>query len=242
MSMGKQLCACSVCRMQSIIFCIIITCPLIDPEVTPEILKQNQIKVMQLISLPHLLPILRSTPELLSREELDRVADEHHSIIERTGYLLQFVQKKGQKGVDKFLQCIREEKEYPGHREILNLLEGPPPDIPPRAPILDIIDEKLDEIASQINMTTFLTAMTNAGTISVNTYMDVSNPQRTPRENLMRLLRAIEKKGTAGFIKFVQCFQQADAPPAHEHLAKLLLEEGMVLATNLVPRLLLPSL
>ena len=212
---------------------IFIVCSL-DPLVTPDILKQNQIKVMQLISLPHLLPILRSTPELFSQEELDRVADEHHSIIERTGYLLQFVQKKGQRGIDKFLHCIREEKESPGHREILDLLEGPPPDIPPRAPILDILDEKLDEIASQINMTTFLSAMTTTGTISVNTYMDVSNPQRTPQENLMRLLRAIEKSGTAGFISFVQCFQQADAPPAHEHLAKMLLEEGEMAARDLV--------
>lgn len=196
---------------------------------TPAILEQNHAKILEWISLPHLLPILKSNSDLLSTGELDRISDERQTVIERTSYLLQSVRKKGQRGVEKFVQCIREEKNHPGHRRILNLQEDPPPpqEPPLRSPILEILDEQLDTIASQIDMTKFLKALTNSGAIAVNTFMDVSSPDRTTQENLTRLFKAIEKKGTAGFISFVQGFQQIDAPPAHEHLAKLLIDEGI---------------
>ena len=194
---------------------------------TPAILEQNHAKILEWISLSHLLPILRNS-DLLSTEELDRVSDEYQTVIERTSYLLQSIRKKGQSGVEKFVQCIQEEKNHSGHRKILTLLEDPPPQEPPlRPPILEILDEQLDTIASQIDMTIFLKALTNSGAIAVNTFMDVSSPDRTTQENLLRLLKAIEKKGTGGFISFVQGFQQMDAPPAHEHLAKLLIDEGI---------------
>ena len=193
-------------------------------------MKQHHAKTLEWISLSHLLPILKSSSDFLGTEELEQLTNEHLTVIERTSYLLQCVKKKGQSGVEKFVQCIRQEKDHHGHRKILNLLEGlPPPQEPPlRSPILEILDEQLETIASLIDMTKFLNALTNSGAITVNTFMDVSSPHRTPQENLVRLFKAIEKKGTAGFISFVRGFQQTDAPPAHEHLAKLLIDEGII--------------
>lgn len=196
---------------------------------TPAILEQHHAKTLEWISLSHLLPILKSSSDFLGTEELEQLSNERLTVIERTSYLLQCVKKKGRSGVEKFVQCIRQEKDHHGHRKILNLLEGlPPPQEPPlRSPILEILDEQLDTIAPQIDMTIFLKALTTSGAIAVNTFMDVSSPHRTTQENLVRLFKAIEKKGTAGFISFVRGFQQMDAPPAHEHLAKLLIDEGI---------------
>ena len=186
-------------------------------------MEQHRAKTFEWISLSHLLPILKSSSDFLGTEELEQLSNEHLTVIERTSYLLHCVEKKGRSGVEKFVQCIRQEKDHHGHRKILNLLEG----LPPRSPILEILDEQLDTIASQIDMTKFLIALITSGAIAVNTFMDVSSPHRTTQENLVRLFKAIEKKGTAGFISFVRGFQQMDAPPAHEHLTKLLIDEGI---------------
>ncbi len=51
--------------------------------------------VMQRINLPALLPIMESHG-VFTPEEIARLKDEHHSLIERMNFLLQYIFKKGQ--------------------------------------------------------------------------------------------------------------------------------------------------
>lgn len=167
--------------------------------------------------------------EEFSPEEIDRLTKTQHSVIERTGYLLQSVYKRGQAGVDVFLQCLQEETEHPGHREILNLLETAVADKPSHSPVLDILDAQIAAIESHVGLTPqLLNSLINSGAISVHTYMDIEDTKtyRTQRENLARLLKAIQELGIGAFTKFIQCLQR-DSSAAHRKLSELLLEEGM---------------
>lgn len=187
--------------------------------------REHHVTIMQLINLPTLVPLLRKY-RLLPVEDLDRVSDaKHHGTIERTGFLLHSLYKKDQAAIDTFLQCLREDKDHPGHREIINLLEKGLPDEPDRSPLFDILDSKIKEITRLINITKFLNTMTNTGAIKVTAFFDLANPDRTVEENLQRLLRILEEKGTPGFIDFLACLQM-EPTPAHEELFKLLYKEG----------------
>ena len=214
-----------------------ITCTLCDTPVSlrvpPDALRQNQSKILQWISLPHLLPVLQEKIEEFSPEEIDRLKKTQHSVIERTGYLLQSVYKRGQAGVDAFLQCLREETEHPGHQEILNLLEESVAKKPSRSPVMDILDAQIAAIESHVSLTSLLNSLINSGAISVHTYMDVTVTYRTQRENLVRLLKAIREQGIDAFIKFVQCLQR-DSSASHRKLSELLLEECMCMKLSCI--------
>ena len=182
-------------------------------------------KLMQLIHLPTLLPFLKER-ELLSPDDLKHVSDtKHFGTIERTGFLLHSMYKKDQKTINDFIDCLREDKDHPGHQEILLLLEGGLPDLPSRSPLFDILDSKLDVIVEQINFTTFLNTLTNSGAIRVTSFLDLVNPDRRVKENLERLVRVLEEKGNIGFIDFLTCLR-TDATPGHEDLFKILFTEG----------------
>ena len=200
------------------------------PRVPPDVLRQNQSKILQWISLPDLLPVLQENKEF-STEEIGRLKETQHSVIERTGYLLQSIYKRGQAGVDVFLQCLREETKHSGHREILKLLEAP--DKPAPSPVLDILDAQVNTIESYLSLAPFLSSLLNSGAISVHTYMDVTLPHRTQRENLARLLKAVQEQGVGTFIKLVECLQK-DSTPAHQKLSELLLEEGTCMCMKLL--------
>jgi len=79
---------------------------------------------MQLVNLQTLLPLLKSH-QVLPESDLARVGDaKHHRTVERIGFLLQTLYKKAdQETIDKFMQCLREETDHPGHQEIAALLE-----------------------------------------------------------------------------------------------------------------------
>lgn len=188
-------------------------------------IREHHVTIMQLINLPTLVPLLRKY-QLLPERDLDRVSDaKHHGTIERTGFLLHSLYKKDQEAIDTFLQCLCEDRDHPGHKEIIDLLEKGLPDEPIRSPLYDILDSKMKEIVQLINITKFLNTLVNTGAIKVAVFLDLANPDRTIEENLNRLLRVLEEKGTAGFVDFLSCLQVEPAP-SHEELFKLLFKEG----------------
>ena len=180
---------------------------------------------MKNLNLIALLPVLESRG-VFSPEELRMLKDEGHSQVERVSYLLQDVYKRGQSGVDFFLQCLRDEGKHPGHQEILHILEKSAPDQPQQNRILEILDEQLETIESYINLTAFLNILTKSGVITVHAYMDITNPYRTQQENVIRFIRVIQNQGVEGLIDFIKSLQQDTATLAHQKLAKLLLDEG----------------
>lgn len=188
-------------------------------------IREHHVTIMQLINLPTLVPLLRKY-QLLPVEDLDRVSDaKHHGTIERTGFLLHSLYKKDQAAIDTFVKCLREDRDHPGHQEIIDLLEKGLPDEPDRSPLYDILDSKMKEIVRLINITKFLNTLTNTGAIKVTSFLDLANPDRTIEENLHRLVRILEEKGTPGFIDFLTCLQ-VEPTPSHEELFKMLFKEG----------------
>lgn len=188
-------------------------------------LREHHVSIMQLVNLPTLVPLLRKY-QLLPEKDLDRVSDaKHHGTIERTGFLLHSLYKKDQAAIDTFVRCLREDKDHPGHREVVKLLERGLPDRPNRSPLYDILDAKMREIARLVNITVFLNTLADTGAIKVTAFLDLVNPDRTVEDNLHRLLRILEVKSTAGFIDFLSCLW-VEPSPSHEELFKLLFKEG----------------
>ena len=181
---------------------------------------------MQLLNLPTLVPLLQKH-QLLSEKDLARVADsKHHGTIERTGFLLHSLYNRDQDAIDTFVRCLREDREHPGHREIVNLLESGPPDQPERSPVFDILDARFEDIVRMVNITPFLNMLANTGAIKVTAFLDLANPDRTVEENLQRLLLVLEeKKGVAGFVNFLDCLRK-EYSTSHEELFRLLFRDG----------------
>lgn len=189
---------------------------------------------MQLIDLPSLLPLLEEK-KVLSSEDIERISDrKHHGSIERTGFLLHALYKQGQKAIDAFVQCLRSSKHHPGHKQILQLLEEGLPDLPSRSPLFDILEDHLDEIEREINLTSFLNELTHSGALKVSAFLDLQNPDRTVKENLKRLIRVLEDQGSRGFINFVSCLRKDSYPP-HEKLFDVLFKEGMFALILMLP-------
>ncbi len=180
---------------------------------------------MQLLNLSTLVPLLQKH-QLLPEKDLARVADsKHHGTIERTGFLLHSLYGKDQAAIDTFVQCLREDHEHPGHQEIVTLLEKGLPDQPERSPIFDILDTRMGDVVTLVNITAFLNTLANTGAIKVTAFLDLANPDRTVEENLQRLLRVLEEKGTEGFIDFLACLRTEYAEK-HEELFRLLFRDG----------------
>ena len=189
-------------------------------------IKDHHVVIMQQIHLPSLLPMLLEKG-VLSESDIERVSNsKHHGTIERTGFLLHSLYKQGQKAIDGFVGCLRNSKEHLGHKEILQLLEEGEPELPSRSPLFDILDENLDKIESQINLTSFLNALTHSGALKVSSFLDLQNPDRSVHENLSRLIRVLDQQGSRGFINFMSCLYK-DSDPAHERLFNILFQHGM---------------
>ena len=190
-------------------------------------LRQQHVRIMQLLDLSTILPLI-DKKRIIPKEDYDKVADtKHHGSIERTGYLLHALYKQGQVAVDQFVQCLHETKdENPKHMQILQLFEGGLPDLPTRSPIFEILEQSLEDIERLIELMPFLSALLDAGVISVSKFMDLQSPDRPLKENLERLFRTLEEKGTQGFIEFMRCLQKEGASTSHQHLFALLFEKG----------------
>lgn len=192
-------------------------------------IREHHVHIVPLINLPTLVPLLQKY-QLLPEEDLALVSDaRHHGTIERTGFLLHSLYKKDQAAVDAFVRCLKEDRDHPGHKDIVTLLEKGLPDQPERSPLFEILDSKMHIIESKINITPFLNMMANSHAIKVEVFMDLANPDRDVKENLQRLIRVLEKKGTEGFIDFLSCLLKEDTSPSHEELFKLLFKEGQLL-------------
>jgi hypothetical protein len=182
---------------------------------------------MQLLDLSTILPLIQKR-SIVPLEDYDKVADtKHHGSIERTGYLLHALYKQGQDAVDQFVQCLHETKEgNQRHSEILRLFEGGLPDLPTRSPIFEILDQSLDDIERLIEFMPFLNMLLEAEIISLSKFMDLQSADRPIKENLGRLFRTLEERGSRGFIVFMSCLQKEGASSSHQHLFALLYEKG----------------
>ena len=191
-------------------------------------LRQQHVRIMQLLDLSTILPLINAK-QIIPKEDYDKVADtKHHGSIERTGYLLHALYKQGQVAVDRFVQCLHETKhENPKHVQILQLFEGGLPDLPTRSPIFEVLDQSLEDIERLIELMPFLNTLLEAEVISVSKFMDLQSPDRPIKENLERLFRTLEEKGTQGFIKFMSCLQKEGASATHQHLFALLFGKGI---------------
>ena len=190
-------------------------------------LRQQHVRIMQLLDLSTILPLI-NVKRIIPKEDYDKVANtKHHGSIERMGYLLHALYKQGQDAVDGFIQCLYETKhENPKHVQILQLFEGGLPDLPTRSPIFEILDQSLEDIERLIELMSFLNTLLEAEIISLSKFMDLQSPDRPIKENLERLFRTLEEKGTQGFIKFMSCLQKEGASTTHQHLFALLSEKG----------------
>ena len=182
---------------------------------------------MQLLDLSIILPLIQKE-RIIAQEDYDKVADtKHHGSVERTGYLLQAMYKIGQGAVDKFVRCLYLTKdENPRHSEILQLFEGELPDLPTRSPLFEILDDNLEDIERLIEFTPFLKILLEERVIIVDKLLDLQSADRPIRENLERLIRALEEKGNDGFVKFMSCLQKEGSSTGHQHLFGLLFEKS----------------
>ena len=147
-----------------------------------------------------LLPVLERR-QVFTPEELDQLRDEHHTSVERMGFLLQFIDKKGQSGVDEFLQCLREETTHRGHQEILQVLERSAPDRPEMSPVLDILDDQAEAIERYVNLNSLTNSLVARDVIPVRNSLDITNPYRSSQDNISRLIRAVQNQGVNGMMQ-----------------------------------------
>ncbi len=207
--------------------------PIISPASQPapparvrmEILQQNRVMLMQAINLPALLPVL-VRHGVFTPEETDRLRDEHHTSVERLTFLLQYISRKGQSTVDEFVQCLREETRHRGHQEILQLLEKSASDRPEFSPVLAILDAQLEVIVKHLDVNSIAQLLADADVIPRHNVMDVTNPQKTPQEQLSRLIRVVQSQGVQGMVGFLRCLQEDLRSTSHQKLAQILLEQG----------------
>ena len=184
-------------------------------------------ELMQLMNLEVLLPSLKRR-NVLSKQDMERVVDtKHHGTIERAGFLLNVIYKQEKATINKFVQCLREEKKHYGHQEIMEMLERGVPELPDQNPLFEILSEALDEIVETLNFTTFLNNLVESGAINVESFLDLVNPDRPLRESLEKLLFNLEGNKTQGFIDFLSALQK-DSPPSHDKLFKKLFSRGEI--------------
>jgi hypothetical protein len=194
--------------------------------VSVEAISENALAIRQSLRLPLLLSALRQKG-VLSHEQLERLADPHYSDIERSGSLLQFVTKHTQRGVDAFVDSLRETR-CEEHDRILELLDDVTSEGPVRSPLLDIFDTKRREIVSRLSFTTFINHLMEMEELTMHERMEVYNPHRSSEENCLALLSMLaQRPGAQGLLKFIECLYQ-DPNPSHMDLASILLQEAAV--------------
>ncbi len=160
--------------------------------------------------------------KVFTPEETDRLRDEHHTLVERLTFLLQYISRKGQSTVDEFVQCLREETRHRGHQEILQLLEKCASEF---SPVLAILDAQLEVILKHLNVNSIAQLLADADVIPRHNVMDVTNPQRTPQEQLSRLIRVVQSQGVQGMVGFLRCLQEDLRSTSRQKLAQILLEQ-----------------
>ena len=178
----------------------------------------QRMQIVLLLDLSKILPLIKERA-IVPSKDYEAVADtKHRGSIERALFLLHSLYKQGQDAVDQFIQCLHATKEdSPRHGEILRLLT--------RSPIFEILDQSLDDIKMFIEFMPFLNALLKAEVISLSKFIDLS-ADRPIMENLGRLFRTLEEKGSQGFIAFMSCLQKEEASSSHLHLFTLLNEKG----------------
>ena len=196
-----------------------------ERSVSLETITENALFIRNNIDLPKLLPLLHSK-SLLTVDQMSRLGNQAHTVIERTGYLLQFVTTLKQQGIDAFIACLRESRCH-GHDQIIALLEDSSSNEPTRSPLLDIFESRRDDILLRLSFTTFNNKMIEMEVISVHENMDIYNPHSSPEENIRALIELLVKRpGAEGLLKFIECLHQ-DTNPGHSELATILLKEGV---------------
>ena len=196
-----------------------------EVQVTVEEVRQLHAKILQLVDLPVLVPLLKES-DVLSEEIVTKVNDyKHHTQFERSNFLLNFLYQQGQAAIDSFVECLRESKTT-NHVEILRLLEGDLQDTPPRSPLFTILDRHINDIIKNINLVSLLKSLLSVKAITLNTFLDLQNTDRTLRETLDRLFPVLEAQGSKGFISFLSCLQKDLPNPGHERLSEILFVEG----------------
>ena len=179
-----------------------------------------------------ILPLIQARA-IVPSEDYDKVADtKHHGSIERTGYLLHALYKQDQDAMDQFVQCLYKTKEdNPRHGEILRLFEGGLPDLPTRSPIFEILDQSLNDIERLIEfkLCHFLVRYWKRRLFHCRSLWTSKSVDRPIKENLGRLFRTLEEKGSRGFIAFMSCLQKEGASSNHQHLFAVLYEKGRLL-------------
>ena len=198
--------------------------------VPPQAIQEHAKDVMTHLDLPLLLSRLREKGTL-SKEQLERLADPAHSAMERVGYLIRLVKQLQQRGVDIFLQCLKETSEkHSGHRVLLELLEGyanVSDHEPVRSPLLEVFDTRQHDILARLNFNSFVNKMAVMGAITVQESMDVHSPYRSTEGNVRALLALLSHRpGGQGLLKFIECLQ-VDSNSEHETLCTILLREGV---------------
>jgi len=180
---------------------------------------------MQLINLNLLLPLLIRR-NVLSKEDLKRVQDtDNYGSIERAGFLLGIIYKQDSATVNKFVQCLREEKKHDGHQEVVEILEKEVAEEPGQNPLFEILHGSVEEVAEVLNLTSFLQSLVDMGAIEVETFLHLVGSDRTVAESLEKLAFTLEGKGTEGFISFLTALKK-DSSSSYDKLFKKLFSKG----------------
>ena len=195
-----------------------------ESRVSVEAISENALGIRQSLNLPLLISALRQKG-VLSPDQLERLSDPHYTEIERSGYLLQFLMKHQQRGVDAFVDSLRETRGEE-HDRILEMLEEVSSEGPVRSPLLDVFETQRREILSRLSFTTFINRLMEMEEITIHERMEVYNPHRSSEENCAALISLLAARpGAQGFLKFIECLYQ-DPNPSHMDLASILLLEG----------------
>lgn len=81
-----------------------------------------QQEIIENVNLPALIPLLNRY-KLLTRQEQEQLLNTLFTSDARIMKLTEILPKKGPDCVDKFLDCLRQEKKHPGHTHLLQLIE-----------------------------------------------------------------------------------------------------------------------
>lgn len=167
---------------------------------------------------------------ILTQDMFEKLSDsDNYSMFQRSNYLLDYLFKRGQKAVDVFIKCLRQESySNLGHSEILSLFNGDDDtEDEPRSALFQILFTNLDVFVNEVDLSSLLNVLTKNKVITTNVFLDLQNVDRTVGENLEKMFRVLEKQNTQGFIDLLTSLQKTFPNPGNEKLTELLFEEGM---------------
>ena len=87
-----------------------------------DIMYQLNPQMNKYINMVSLFPYLNKYG-ILTSEERFYLSNNSKSPSEKVNYLLQYLERKGDETVQKFLQALKEEREHSGHAELCKLLK-----------------------------------------------------------------------------------------------------------------------